>query len=400
MNHLSFSENCLLKHQYILFKIIMGKSEVKSLFRGIPIFLSLALALITMIAAFSGNFDPVYSKYMPVLGLALPGLLLCNLLVAILWAFAHSRWILVPVAAILFNWGYLASIFQLNFARQIPEGHYSSNFADGYLKVATYNVGNFGNEITGYSCKEIARYMKREEVDVLCFQEFGDNKYFPMDSIRKVFSHWRYALIPTEDSIRGVLPIAIFSRYPLTNPQFISYPNSANCSMQCDIILSRDTVRLINNHLQTTSVSQNRRKWERGLATNDTRREAEVVQGAITTLHGNFVKRAEQTDSISKLVKASPYPVLVCGDLNSLPSSYTYSELSNLLDDGFRSGGLGYMYTYRYFKRLLRIDYVFHSPCIEGYRYYSPNLDLCSDHNPVLMEMKYKTVDKGGIIKK
>lgn len=369
----------------------MGKSEIKSLFRSIPVLLSIVLALVTMIAAFSGNFDPANSRYMPVLGLALPALLLCNLLVAICWAFARRRWAFIPLAALVFNYGYILAIFQFSFTKKIPEGHYSSNYADGYLKIATYNVGNFGGEITGYSCKEIARYMKEQEVDVLCFQECGDNKYFPMDSIRNVFSHWRYALIPTEDSIRGVLPIAVFSRYPLVNPQFISYQQSANCSMQCDIVLGRDTVRLLNNHLQTTSVSQNRRKWERGLAnSNDTRRESEVVQGAITSLHDNFVKRAEQTDSIRQLVVASPYPVLACGDFNSLPSSYTYAELSDVLKDGFRTSGRGYMYTYRYFKRLLRIDYIFHSPGIQGYRYYSPDLDLCSDHNPVLMEMKLR----------
>lgn len=370
----------------------MGKSEVQSLFRSIPVLLTLVLALITMIAAFSGNFEPDQSRYMPVLGLVLPGLLICNLLVAVCWALAHRRWVLVPLAALLFNYSYILAIFQFSFTRNIPEGHYSSNFADGFLKIATYNVGNFGNEITGYSCKEIARYMKEEQVDVLCFQEFGDNQYFPMDSIRKVFAHWRYTLIPTQDSVSGVLPIAVFSRYPLIHPKFISYANSANCSMQCDIVLTRgDTLRLLNNHLQTTSVSQNRRKWERGLAnTNDTRREAEVVQSAISTLNANFLKRAEQTDSICQLILGSPYPVLACGDFNSLPSSYTYAELSKILKDGFRTCGRGYMYTYRYFKRLLRIDYIFHSPNIKGYRYYSPNLDLCSDHNPVLMEMKYK----------
>ena len=369
----------------------MGKSEIQSLFRSIPVLLTIALALITMVAAFSGNFDPASSRYMPVLGLALPALLLCNLLVAICWAFARRRWAFVPLAALVFNYSYILAIFQFSFTREIPEGHYSSNYADGYLKIATYNVGNFGGEITGYSCKEIARYMKEQKVDILCFQECGDNQYFPMDSIRKVFSHWRYAMIPSEDSIRGVLPIAVFSRYPLANPQFISYAQSANCSMQCDVILGRDTVRLLNNHLQTTSVSQNRRRWERSLAnTNDTRREAEVVQGSITSLHDNFVKRAEQTDTICQLALASPYPVVACGDFNSLPSSYTYAELSNILKDGFKTCGRGYMYTYRYFKRLLRIDYVFHSPSIRGYRYYSPNLDLCSDHNPVLMEMKIK----------
>lgn len=369
----------------------MGKSEIKSLFSSIPVILTFILTIITITAAFSGEFDPNQSKYMSVLGLAVPGLLLCNLVVAVCWAFARKYWVFLPLVALLFNCGYFLAVFQFNFTKKIPVGHYSSNYADGYLKIATYNVGNFGGEITGYSCKEIARYMKEQEVDILCFQEFGDNKYFPIDSIRNVFSHWKYDLIPTGDSIRGVLPIAVFSRYPLIDPQFISYPQSANCSMQCDIVLGRDTVRLLNNHLQTTSVTQNRRKWERGLAnSNDTRRDAEVVQGAIATLNTNFIKRAEQTDRISELALASPYPVLVCGDFNSLPSSYTYAELNNILKDGFKSSGRGYMYTYRYFKRLLRIDYVFHSPTIQGYRYYSPNLDLCSDHNPVLMEMKIK----------
>ena len=157
----------------------MGKSEIKSLFRSIPVLLSIVLALVTMIAAFSGNFDPANSRYMPVLGLALPALLLCNLLVAICWAFARRRWAFIPLAALVFNYGYILAIFQFSFTKKIPEGHYSSNYADGYLKIATYNVGNFGGEITGYSCKEIARYMKEQEVDVLCFQECGDNKYFP-----------------------------------------------------------------------------------------------------------------------------------------------------------------------------------------------------------------------------
>ena len=65
-------------------------------------------------------------------------------------------------------------------------------------------------------------------------------------------------------------------------------------------------------------------------------------------------------------------------------------ELRALTLAGYMPDGRGYMYTYRYFKRLLRIDYIFHSPGIQGYRYYSPDLDLCSDHNPVLMEMKIK----------
>lgn len=129
----------------------------------------------------------------------------------------------------------------------------------GYLTVATYNVHNFGNEITGYSCKEIARYMRQQHVDVLCFQEFDGNKHFTADSLRRALSHWQYALIPADDSIRGLLPIAVFSRYPLTGGRFITYPHSSNCSMLCDIVAGTDTIRLLNNHLQTTGVSRNRK---------------------------------------------------------------------------------------------------------------------------------------------
>ena len=68
--------------------------------------------------------------------------------------------------------------------------------------------------------------------------------------------------------------------------------------------------------------------------------------------------------------------------------SYTYHHLRKTLKDGFRTAGNGYMYTYRYAKRMLRIDYIFHSPSLKGIEYYSPDLDLCSDHNPVIMEVE------------
>lgn len=359
----------------------MGKSAVKGLFYICLIIATFVLAVITVIAAFSGSVAPVDSVVMPLLGLAVPVLLICNLLVALCWAFARKRWALVPLIACLCNWGYLSSVFQLNFSKEkTPAGR--------YLKIATYNVQNFGNEITGYSCKEIAKYMQQEQVDVLCFQEFGDNRYFPMDSIRSVLSNWPYTLIPSQDSIRGVLPIAIFSRYPLAHERFITYQNSANCSMMCDVVMGADTVRLLNNHLQTTSVSQKRRKWERELATDDTRREIQAAKDAAGTLHENFLKRATQTYVISHYVKTSPHPVLVCGDFNSIPSSYTYHHLRKILKDGFRTAGNGYMYTYRYAKRMLRIDYIFHSPSLKGIDYYSPDLDLCSDHNPTVMEVE------------
>lgn len=260
----------------------MGKTAVKGLFHLILIATTFALAVVTIIASRSGHYHPENSTIMPLLGLAVPVLLVSCLIVTLCWALARRKWAFVTLTAFFFNWEYLTAVIRFGSPHEVPATATAPNQQgenSGYLTVTTYNVHNFGNEITGYSCKQIAKYMQQQHVDVLCFQEFGENKHFTADSLRRALSHWQYAIIPADDSIRGILPIAVFSCYPLIGGRFITYPHSANCSMLCDIILNTDTIRLLNNHLQTTSVSQNRKKWERELATDNTRREAQAVPG-------------------------------------------------------------------------------------------------------------------------
>lgn len=368
----------------------MGRAAVKGLFQTILIVITLILSGVTIVAAYAGHYSPADSVIMPILGLSLPVLLIVNLIASLYWAISRKWLALVPLFAFFFNWNYLTAVIQFNSIKKNDVTTVNSNSISKVLTIATYNIHSFGKETTGYSCKELAKYMKNEGVDIICFQEFEDNQYFPLDSICRILAHWQYISIPQKDSIRGRMSIALFSRHPIINQQFIPYPDSPNCSMLCDIIVNRDTVRIINNHLQTTSVSQNRKKWELELSSRDTHRKANAVKGAVDTLYNNSIKRATQVDSICQLIDNSPYPVIACGDLNSLPSSYVYHQLSQRLQDGFRTSGRGYMYTFRYYKRLLRIDYIFHSSRFEGMRYYSPNLELCSDHNPVLMKMRIK----------
>lgn len=105
-------------------------------------------------------------------------------------------------------------------------------------------------------------------------------------------------------------------------------------------------------------------------------------------LHENFQKRAVQANLLNQLITTSPYPTLVCGDFNSLPSSYVYHTVKgDKLQDGFKTSGHGYMYTFKYFKHMLRIDYILHSPELKSMDYFSPDLSY-SDHNPVVMRVK------------
>ena len=137
----------------------MGKTAVKGLFHLILIATTFALAVVTIIASRSGHYHPENSTIMPLLGLAVPVLLVSCLIVALCWALARRKWAFVTLTAFFFNWEYLTAVIRFGSPHEVPATATAPNRQgenSGYLTVATYNVHNFGNEITGYSCKQIA----------------------------------------------------------------------------------------------------------------------------------------------------------------------------------------------------------------------------------------------------
>lgn len=365
----------------------MGQSAVKGLAKGILLIVTLLLAAITILASFAGKYHPAESTIMPLLGLALPFLIVANGVIVFLFLIMRKVHFLIPLLAIAANWNYLTTIFQYN--------NHPIIVADApTLTVATYNVHSFGHEFTGYSCKELARYFEERQVDVICFQEFSGNQAFTTDSILNAFSHWPHRYLPQSD---GHLQLALFSLYPLKQTEHLLFPESANCSMMADIEAPGGTVTLFNCHLQTTSISQRRTTWSREMDYGDTRQKIQTTQEAAETLHGNLKKRAQQVDSLCQRIRQTEYPVILCGDLNSLPSSYTYRTFSTLLTDAFKEAGSGYIYTYRNAWRLLRIDYMFHSSHLRATECFSLTQELCSDHNPVVTRFQYNPIPESAL---
>lgn len=154
------------------------------LFYYISIVLTSILAGVTIAGAFVGNAAPDSFKFMPFIGLILPILLLANLASAIYWTIRWRCWVFIPLIAIFSNWGYISCVLQSPFFSPASSPMVKMNvYTPGVLTVATYNVDAFNHEHTGYSCKEIASYMRNLQADILCFQEFGINDEFGIDSI-------------------------------------------------------------------------------------------------------------------------------------------------------------------------------------------------------------------------
>jgi len=69
-----------------------------------------------------------------------------------------------------------------------------------------------------------------------------------------------------------------------------------------------------------------------------------------------------QADIIDQVRNNSPYPVVITGDLNDVPNSYTYFKVRGSLKDAFLEKGYGIGRTFRSLSPTLRIDYIFTDP--------------------------------------
>lgn len=352
----------------------MGKLAVYKLMYLISIIITLFIVAVTIVAAFGTNITPNENVWMAMLGLGLPVLLIVNTILFLYWLLRRRLWLWFPLIAIVANIGYLTSVIQFS-SNQKAEG--------GTFKVATFNIHNFNNEITGYTAKEVARFMEKEKVDLICFQELSPNLDFNLDSIRAAYKNYPFAYIPLDnDRYR----ISIFSKYPIVQSKFIPFDRSPNSGMWADIDVNGTTIRVFNVHMQTTSLNQTRAMLAKQQVRGDTQAETEALGEMTESLENNFRMRARQADVIRAMIDTTAHPVILCGDFNDSPASYTYRKLKGDLQDGFRTNGNGYGYTFRGLYGLFRIDYILYAPQLTGVDYYSVDIDW-SDHNPVIMEL-------------
>lgn len=331
-------------------------------------------AFIASIAGFVASyFHSIESVFLQWMSLLLPGVLLLNAGLGVYLLLRKRLNFVIPLLAIMINVPFIARVIQMPFAKNDSVDNLPANS----LSVASYNVHETFGQVWE-ATQAIADFLSENKIDVFCVQEFpqmtDEQMTFLSDRIpslpyTKVFS-------ATPQGMR----VALFSRYPIVNHRQITFPYlSKNGAMYADISVNKDTFRIINNHLQTTNVGQSGVK-----ETKDISCFLYALGTCVDRINNNFRQRGIQADSIRQIIEKSPYPLIVCGDFNDTPASYTYANIRGKLKDSFVSSGKGYEYTYRYFMKLFRVDYIFYSPQkLKSIRHFSPNMEY-SDHKPVV----------------
>lgn len=255
----------------------------------------------------------------------------------------------------------------------------------GTISVLSYNVRVFNvyshlNE-NFVSSKATLDWITGRDEDIKCFQEFyyqpGSDIFNSIPVIAKKNPYHHFEPKVT-NHIGAQFGMAIFSKYPIINRGNLdNLSHSPNDILFVDLDLGTDTLRVYNVHLQSMSIDENR------LTNSNSETISRNLGELFSQLRNGFIRRAEQIQSLCQHIESSPHPVILTGDLNDMPYSYSYQKLKKYLYSSFENGGRGFGFTFNGKLFFLRIDNQFYSDGISISKFQTLRKIKYTDHFPI-----------------
>jgi endonuclease/exonuclease/phosphatase family metal-dependent hydrolase len=361
-----------------------GKRKTGILGLALRVF-TVFIAIVTLIAGWVAMFNPAKFWFLAVTGLGFPFLFTINFILFIFWMLRRRMIAILPLAVFLMTLVKIPNVFQLHLNNSKPD------FVEGQspeIKVMSYNVRLFDLYNWSHNLQtrlKIFDFFSNEQPAILCLQEFytDDKEFNNVKELKEILRagnlHVEYPITLNKTEHWG---IATYSIYPIVGKGVITFDQkSANVCIYTDIKINDDSLRVYNCHLQSVKLGNK----EYQFIENFGQEEPETVERTryiVTRLKKAFIKRARQSDLIAAHISSCPYPVILCGDFNDTPLSYTYNTISQNLTDAWRESGNGVGATYLGPIPGLRIDYIFHNNKVVSYNYNTHSIRL-SDHDPI-----------------
>ncbi len=311
----------------------MRKSINKLIYWG-----NLFVAFLLLICFILPYLPPKTFPTLSLLSLVVSLLIILNILFAIYWAIQLRRRFFISFAVLFISYFYFNVFYEVSSEGDVSQ--YKNT-----LNVLSYNVRLFNayekNPTTDAS-QIISEILTEEVPDVVCVQE-----YYKPNKID--FSVYKYKYIHFK-SEKAKLGHAIFSKYPLINTGAFDFEETYNNTIYADIVKDTDTLRIYSVHLQSLGIIPR----VSFLQESDNEKLRKRVSRA-------FEMQQNQVEAIIAHKKKTKYPVILCGDFNNTPFSYSYRKLKNDMQDAFRERGNGLGTTFKFEKFPMRIDYFFAS---------------------------------------
>ena len=347
---------------------------------------NIAVVLLLWLSVGITYLDPSRFPKLSLLPLAFPVFLFTTVAFVIFWLIFKVKRVWIPLVGIAACFSFVRDYCPLNLPSKPTEPQ---------LSVLSFNTHGFGGKdaIDADGNNMMVKYLAECGHDIICLQETYTAAHVNTltDSLEPRGYHQAH--------YKG---LTLLSRLPIIESEELTYPTLNNSGFLAKLLWGEDTILLINNHFESNHFSlEMRQKYVDVLdQTANPNRNRSVTDSLI-----NDVKpllrlmaeaapmRAAQTNIIDSIVNEwLPRPVILCGDFNDTPVSYTHRVLTRNLTSAFRESGNGLGLTFRERGFPVRIDHILFSP--QYWTSHNTRVDgdmNLSDHRPIYTILSQKS---------
>lgn len=355
------------------------------LFGWILLGVNAVLAGLLLLSAYSPYINPQSFSLLSCAGLAFPVFLIANLLFLFFWLLVYRKFALLPILVFVCCWGSIRTYVPLNlFAGEKP---------DETIKLLSYNTMAFANRQphTKESSNEVLEYLVSSKADIICLQEYIWGGKLKQQDITYALRDYKYRHY--HSFANGLNGLGIFSRYPILSATPVEMESRTNGAIVYRVKVNQDTLLIINNHLESNKIAEADKEMYSNML--DDPNKQNLTSGSrqlLKKVAEASVVRASQADALAAIIdKSDEKGIIVCGDFNDSPISYSHRVLSRNLNDAFVESGNGLGISYNRNRFYFRIDHILLSRNLKAYDCVVDRSVNASDHYPIWCHISLDT---------
>ena len=346
---------------------------------------NVATVVVMLLVGFSDRIHPADHPLVSTLGMAFPILMVINMAFLLFWLIFKWTRAWIPVVGYVFAYVPISIYMPINASTSHP---------DEALKLVSYNVCSFGgNYKYEQGFEKVRDYLIDEKADIVCLQEDNDSwRRYCFKQFEERGLAYNDTIVLCYDAMRFNC-LGIHTRFPIIRRERIDYPTASNNgSAAWWLQVDGDTLIVVNNHFESCHLNQEDRAQYRQLLKGEIARDSVRAESQLlmVKLAEANAKRSEQIEAVCDYVDQylGRYPVIVCGDFNDNPISFSRHMMAKRLRDCFVETGRGIGLSYNQKAFSFRIDHIFCSSDITPYECFVDSKMDASDHYPMVCWLK------------
>lgn len=341
---------------------------------------NIATIVVMFAIGFSDHIDPIAHPLLSTAGLAFPIMLIVNVLFLFFWLVFCRRMAFIPLVGFVMCYIPVRKYIPFNAPHDTPIG---------CIKVLSYNVHgytySFGDD---NAFERIISYIQKSNADILCIQEDLGDWLKPQSRLDSIYPYHDKTIVGSQK----MNALGIYTRFPILRTEQISYESLRNGSMAYWLDINGKTVIVINNHFESNRLTIDDKERYKELIKGHLEKDTAKVETRYFAdkLADATARRAPQADAVARFIKShADTPIIVCGDFNDSPISYTHRTVCKELTDCYiaTANGPGLSYNQKGFN--VRIDNILCSDHFTPYNCRVDNKIHASDHYPIYCWLKF-----------